>query len=340
MKKKLAGLMVCCAMLAASLTGCGEKATVESLVKDMKEATEKCDSFSADVFMDFDMELSSPEDGSAMGMGFDGILSMDVNDTIFGMDGDMTVDVMGASEDLGFEAYVEMSEDKELAIYMYEDSSDEWLKITDDSMVGEMEKEATSGSVDLTDIQDKLTLAEETEKVNDVECYKLTGTLTGDDLMEIMEKQEKENGESDSESATAELESVMGEDSDMSWLKMDLTFYVDKKTKLPVSMEFDFANSDMSKIAEMLGASLGAELEVELKAANMSIDYYDFGKVDKIEIPDDAKNAPEVTLTDLLSYISSEAATEEEYYLDDESYYLEDDEYYLDDEETSADIEM
>lgn len=238
------------------------------------------------------MELFSPEDGPAMGMGFDGTLSMDVKDTIFGMDGDMTVDVMGASEELGFEAYVEMSEDKELAIYMYEDSSDEWLKITDDSMVREMEK------------------------------------------------QEKENGDSDSESATAELESVMGEDSDMSWLKMDLTFYVDKKTKLPVSMEFDFANSDMSKIAEMLGASLGAELEVELKAANMSIDYYDFGKVDKIEIPDDAKNAPEVTLTDLLSYISSEAATEEEYYLDDESYYLEDDEYYLDDEETSADSEM
>lgn len=237
------------------------------------------------------MELSSPEDGSAMGMGFDGILSMDVNDTIFGMDGDMTVDVMGASEDLGFEAYVEMSEDKELAIYMYEDSSDEWLKIKDDSMVGEMEK------------------------------------------------QEKENGDSDSESATAELESVMGEDSDMSWLKMDLTFYVDKKTKLPVSMEFDFANSDMSKIAEMLGASLGAELEVELKAANMSIDYYDFGKVDKIEIPDDAKNAPEVTLTDLLSYTSSEAATEEEYYLEDDEYYL-GDEYYLDDEETSADSEM
>lgn len=335
MKKKLAGLMVCCAMLAASLTGCGEKATVESLVKDVKEATEKCDSFSADVFFDFDMELSSPADGTAMGMGCNGSLFMDVNDNMFGMDGDVTVDVLGASQAVGFEAYTEIAEDGKLDIYVYEDTSDEWLKITDDSLMSDLEKETTA-TVDLSDIQDKLTLAEETEKVNDVECYKLTGTLTGDDIMKLLEEEEN----ADTEATKAELESVMGEDSDMSWLKMDLTYYIDKKTKLPVSMEFDFANSDMSAISEMMGASLGAEVEIKLNAANMSIDYSDFGKVNKIEVPEDAQNAPEVTLDELLSLAETGTATEEEYYLDDESYYLEDDEYYLDDEETSADGEM
>lgn len=52
----------------------------------------------------------------------------------------------------------------------------------------------------------------------------------------------------------------------------------------------------------------------------------DFGKVDKIEVPEDAQNAPEVTLDELLSLAETGTATEEEYYLDDE--------------ETSADGEM
>lgn len=206
---------------------------------------------------------------------------------------DLTMDMAGESENIQFEMYVQATDDGG-ELYVHDTSTDSWYK---------MEYEAASMIVtDLTDVQDKLTLAEETEEIDGTECYVMTGTLNGEDLMNVLKNSEDEedvNSAKEIEDALAELEQMLGIQFDLKNLVADFKICVDKKTKLPVSYSVDLGDTDISAFNSLMTALVQTQTELSLESAVIEMTYSDFDEVEKFELPKDAKNAQEITEDDL-----------------------------------------
>lgn len=294
MKKKLTCLMLCLAFVLVSLTGCGEEpATVESLVQDIKENTTECKSAALNMDMDFSLVVSVPEVGQSMTMNLNGEFDTKRYDNVESAICDLTLDMAGESENIQFEMYVQATDDGG-ELYVHDTSTDSWYK---------MEYEAASMIVtDLTDVQDKLTLAEETEEIDGTECYVMTGTLNGEDLMNVLKNSEDEedvNSAKEIEDALAELEQMLGIQFDLKNLVADFKICVDKKTKLPVSYSVDLGDTDISAFNSLMTALVQTQTELSLESAVIEMTYSDFDEVEKFELPKDAKNAQEITEDDL-----------------------------------------
>lgn len=294
MKKKLTCLMLCLAFVLVSLTGCGEEpATVESLVQDIKENTTECKSAALNMDMDFSLVVSVPEVGQSMTMNLNGEFDAKRYDNVENAICDLTMDMAGESENIQFEMYVQATDDGG-ELYVHDTSTDSWYK---------MEYEAASMIVtDLTDVQDKLTLAEETEEIDGTECYVMTGTLNGEDLMNVLKNSEDEedvNSAKEIEDALAELEQMLGIQFDLKNLVADFKICVDKKTKLPVSYSVDLGDTDISAFNSLMTALVQTQTELSLESAVIEMTYSDFDEVEKFELPKDAKNAQEITEDDL-----------------------------------------
>ncbi len=300
MKKKLTCLMLCLALVLVSLTGCGEEpATVESLVKDIKANTTDCKSAQINMGMSFGLVVSAPEAGATMTMYLDGDLDAKRYNDIESVLCDFNLDVEGETADYQLELYTQLTDDG-AELYIHDDSTDTWYK---------MQYEAASMVVtDLTDVQDKLTLAEDTEDVDGTECYVMTGTLNGEDLMDILKNSEDDediDSAKEIEDSLAELEQMLGVQFDLTNLVADLKICVDKETKLPVSYSIDLGNSDISALNELVSALAEVQMELEIDTAVIDMKYSDFNKVDKFELPDEAKDAQEVTEEELGSLLGA-----------------------------------
>lgn len=358
MKKKFVGLMMCCILALISLTGCTtekKQVTAKSLVKDMKEATKNCESVSIYTYVDLDMDLASPADNSSTNMNVYGSFYVDASGNMSELNGIFTMDMFGTTQDISLLMYAKEGKDGAVTTYNYDESSDLWTKTTDDSMseyIDSLEKQ-----VDLSNIQDELKLAEKTEKIDDIECYQMTATLTGDKILEILKNEDETEDGNDSgdvdttdvpadgnateDSVTQEMDGIMNGDVDMSWLNVDFTIYIDKKTSLPVQIVMDFADSDMDTVAQWLSQSMGSELVAQLSTAEIEMNYDSFNEVEKIKLPKEALAAQEVTGTDSLFNFTGEGdieGTEEDY--DESDYYMDEDSYYLDDDYYADDSEL
>ncbi len=300
MKKKLMVLAMALGLSVAVLTGCS-KPTVESLVDGMYE--DSMDSQTAE--MDMDMVLSLKASGVSADVSVGGSfeiqssgLSGDGAQTSY-VNGDISLDAMGSSENVGFEVYTVM-EDDTVTTYLYNEDQDTWYKAeaeADDSesMDQETADEITEAMKNV--IKENGELAEDTEEVEGEECYVITATIAGDDFATVCEPL-KDTLNDAMEDAGMDLDML----SLFEYLSMDVTYYISKDTGYQVKSEIDMSATDLYGMVEQIVTDLGLgdygvmdEIEdISFSECKFSCVMSDVNETE-VEVPDDViDNAEEV----------------------------------------------
>lgn len=298
MKKKLMVLAMALGLSVAVLTGCG-KPTVESLVDGMYD--DAIDSQTAE--MDMDMVLSAEASGVTAEISVGGSfeiqssgLSGDGAQTSY-INGDISLDAMGTSEDVGFEVYTVM-EDDTVTTYMYNEDEDIWYKTEAEdsgSVDQETADEITEAMKDV--LKENGELAEDTEEVEGEECYVVTATITGDDFATVCEPL-KDTFDDAMEEADMDLDML----SMFEYLSADLTYYISKDTGYAVKTEIDMSATDLYGMVEQIVTDLGfGDYGVMDEIEDISFSEFKFSCVmsdvneTEVEVPDDViDNAEEV----------------------------------------------
>lgn len=170
-------------------------------------------------------------------------------------------------------------EDGKLVTYTYTDSIGQWAKEdTGMDAVSMKEQQMVSYEFLLNKAESDFVLDSEIYNMNGREAYKLSFTLTGEELQNTI------NGMGGMEELMAE--SGM-EDLDMSSLAVPTTYYVDVETYLIVGMEMSIEGMDemLSDMMEELMAAEGEEYSMSFKLGKCSMVYSNIS-YDPVEIPE------------------------------------------------------
>jgi len=280
------------AVMALALSGCGGKVTTESLMKEANENIAKIESAEMNVSMDMQADIS------VMGMTLDMDINADIdmvmtNDPmIVHSKGTMTVNAMGESENTTIESYSEQDGSKSIIYNKLEDGS--WEKTEGDSLEGTAD---LFSDTEIGDMIESLELAEDTESVNQIESYKISGEVKGsvieESLNSIFGDQEGAEmfGNLDLDDATVPVE-----------------YYIAKADRKPVKVSMDLKDIIKDSMEQVMKESMGdveVDIEMSVDTCIMEITYLSFDSVDKIEIPAEAKNASEASSEDALAALEA-----------------------------------
>lgn len=127
-------------------------------------------------------------------------------------------------------------------------------------------------SYTMLDMTTGCTLAGETQKVNDTECFVLTCQIQGDDLQTLMD----EMG----------LSNLTG-DMDYSALTVEETIWLDQETLLPVQATIDFGDSLTAMMEASIGLTGEDGVEFSMEPCVITASYTGFNNVDEITVPDE-----------------------------------------------------
>ena len=262
MRKKIVWLLVSVMLLSAVAFGGKKEVTAESLVKEANENMEKAKSYAGDMDMQMSMNISSEGVAMDMDMGMKGTIEYTAEPEIFHMKGTMDMSLLGLSMDM--DIYSQVEDDKAI---VYMGMMDEWMKSeteVDESNMQELYTIAGDGK--------DMTLAEETEKIDDREVYVLTTTITGEEFEEIM----------------GVMEGMTEGIDEMNWsdVQANVTMKIYKDTVLPASVSIEMSDS---------GEGIESEgVTVKFNSISVVMNYTDFDSVDSITIPEEALAAQSV----------------------------------------------
>ena len=205
MKKKHVLILTAAVAGAVALgAGCGKKVTAESLIDEVTKNTQEKSSVEGKMLLDFEGTVSVEQDGASAGldMAMNADLDMqstynkdDPNDSSMYLKGKMKVEMMGANVSVDMENYTVPEDGK---IVTYTGTQGEWMRQEAD-MDDAANIQSEMLGFDLkgfTEDGGKIELAEETEKVGDKECYKLTIGVSGDMIDDLMNMSSGMMGES------------------------------------------------------------------------------------------------------------------------------------------------
>lgn len=276
--KKLLALLLVFALLASF--GCAKKEnekeedgnkisiTAAEVCEKLVAATEKINDVKTVSNMSFTADIAMDSDGMSFDMSFSSKItleSMVSGDPAVGYFKSSTAtDMFGTTQEEVETVYV-LPEDGEYMVYTHDSMMDEWEVDSDydEEYQNKMSKMMDFGF--LSDIgEDGLTLAKETETVNDHDTYVLTATVPGKLLDQLgMDTDDM--------------------DLDISKLSLPVTIYVDTESFLPVRLDVEtefMKDLFMEQYADsMEGAMEGATLDVSFE--NFVRDY----SYDNVQIP-------------------------------------------------------
>jgi len=316
MKTRIVILLLILALILPT-AGCFEKPTAESLLEDSAANLEKAESYEVKGKLELDIEIESEDfDMEIVG---DAEASGEITDKALHLEGEYTFSSVDEKESGDLEIY--LIEDKdEITAYMREDKK--WTKdsIDEDEEDFEEAQKLIEGIkfhklVELlAEYSDDLTLAKKTEKVGKIEAYVLEGKVSGEYFLDFLKSLEVDEFEDEIDEALEES------DIDLEDYEIDIRLLIDKKTKLPVLLEIDMADT-VAKLAEdylvqfMFGfseiddieyygdddeededepeQSFEPEFEVDVKACTLEIEFSSFGDVKSIKVPSDVKDEAE-----------------------------------------------
>lgn len=341
MKKRvfvLSGLVVCA---AATMTGCGKKATVDNVVDGMFNTKFTSANMDMDMGLDVTANIGGADYNAAAnaklvmkGSGLDG------KDMVLSVDGTVDYNLAGLMQDsMDLSAYVEYVDD---AMNVYVKQDDEWQvttqEIGDILEVAETQDEETQAKIQESSKQlfKNATIEKKTQKIGNTECYVTTCTPTGAEWMEYFNAVlavVDENGEAKAEldEALSSFESELGVSFEtfLSKLPIQFTFYSAKKDFALVGLKMDFAGINVDEILSTLGlskADLASSLGVEIGAIT----------INKCEMSVMITDANAVTVTVPAEVKDSAVSVDvDDFSLDDDAYF--DDEYEFDEEEFDED---
>jgi len=265
MKKKLIwGLVLILGIVTFS--GCGEKATAESIIEQMLANVEKVESAEGKISAEIAISVSQAISGVNMDLDIEMDIDMDFEMTkdpaASHLAGTMSASIAGQSMDMTMESY-EVVEDGMTVEYSYSSETDTWTRTEAE------DAESSESYLEFSDFSaEDFTLNEETEDVDGTEAYVLTATLSGDSLESFTGGTLSDAGDG----------LAMG-DMEAANLSADVKLYVDKNEMMPLRMSLDFSNSEVDLFED-------SELEgSELNTFMMEISYTEFDLVDTIEVP-------------------------------------------------------
>lgn len=272
-KKPVRFLLAALLLFAAVvLGGCGkEKVTAESLIKTASKRSENAKSVSAD--MNLDMKMNIKQSGISADFNIGADLSIEaVKEPVSAhIDGTMSVDIAGNSQESSLESYL-VDEDGTAVTYMGTDGS--WTKteaeLSDDGML--------SGLNSMLNDSMNYELQKETEEVNGKEAYVLTGKVSGELMNELM----------------GGLGSDMGAVSaDIDWSKFEASVAVklDKDSKQIVEVVMDCTDGLSAVMEDALAQAGVSDAGVTVGKYALTMTNISYDSVDEIVVPDEVKNA-------------------------------------------------
>ena len=282
MTRKWMAVLMAAGLAVMSLAGCGAKekpVTAQSLLEEIETKTKSMNSMTSHMTMNMTME------GEQMAQM--GVNSMDIT-----MDADNQVtqdptasyikgkmSLMGM--DLDMEIYTVLEGD-ELVNYMGMMGKWMYQRLPYDK---EAVNSISANAGELLQHMDSLTLQEEPEDIDGKPAYIITGTLQGEEMMELL-------GQAQSALGTATgMDELMDEDA-VENLSMDFKYAVDQESRLPVYADFAFNGFE----------NLTGQEDVTISNFTMRTDYTGFDNVEKIEVPQEVKDsAQEITEDSLLA---------------------------------------
>lgn len=264
--KKIVALILCLVMVGGLMAGCQKTMDVKTLAQKMDEAARNMTAMAGK--FDIEMEMSMGITGMTMTVGLkaDGEMKADIAAKDIYADVDATVEMLGESEEMGIELYSAAAEDGSSVMYIHDGSTDSWVKYTQEND-GKQVEELQGMVITMSEVpEEKLTLAEEKQTVDGVECYVLTMELNGTYFTDGMKAMMQTAAESMDEASAAMMESI-----DWSALNAKAVYYVDAKTFNTVQMDMEILglgdmmsgimDAAMADLKELLG---GEEVEVTI----------------------------------------------------------------------------
>lgn len=272
--RRMAAVLAVVLAAGSVLAGCGNKTvTAESLMQDAQKKIQKVDSVEGGMVMEMQMGLDE-ESGISMDMGINMDMDMELlNDPMmYHMKGTMSIDLLDGAVDM--EMYGEQDGD---SVVSYLKMDDEWQKQT-----VEVDEEDNGSIINMGESlmdADNCELAEKLEKVNGKEAYVITAKLDGEDFSETMKEMEGVLQGTDSLTGGGEM--------DFSKMTADVTYKIYKDTNLPAEISITAQGGD-EPIMELEG------IGIMMNKIAYTISFEKFDKVEKITIPEEAKNAEEI----------------------------------------------
>ena len=243
-----------------ALTGCGKKNSLspEEVMKKARENAMSAENYK--MKMDFSVGVKSSGMSMEIGIGVDGVI--DVKNEMTKMN--MTAKIFGM--EVESEMYTDSkSEDGKVITYTLND--DEWTKTVEDAT--EENEEASKKLFDILSEDNKIK-----ELDSDKENYNYEITIDSDTLKELMSVVADDVIETD-------VESIKGD--------MVLKISIDKDT-----YNYSKISMDMKEILQSAMAEDTDSEDVEISKAEFIIEFSDFNKAGKVEIPSDViENAVE-----------------------------------------------
>lgn len=264
MKHKWAQMMILGGLTVAVAMGTGcKKETPDSLLKEAikKQAEAK----SVDGSMDMDMTMGMAQSGVSMELDMN--LQMDMkmtqNPDAYHLKGSMGMDFMGLNVDM--EMYGEENKEGD-KFTVYSMTNGTWQKYEEEKSEDVAETLANLDSFSAEGLE----LEKDLVEVNGKKAYKMTGTIEGEEL-----------GDSGILDAAGE------EMQDMDWsnVKAKISIWIYKDSKLPAALQIQVKDAPQTED----GAA------AYLKSLNLKMEYKEYDKIDKIEVPKEALDAEELT---------------------------------------------
>lgn len=302
-KRVLLGLAVI--GTASMLCGFDSAETADSVFEKMQAASVEASSTATDMDMNVDVAVNIGDGSttSTLGIVMGGAFSVDatMDPLAVGMEGSVDLSTFGQTQTLAMKMYSVTNEAGELESYIYtEDSSlGEGAWTYDNSGALGLDLDALTEQVKGLTAQDyaewgfEFTLAPEAADVDGVECYVLSSTIDADTFGTIIDKASTLTGQelADEASVAQVLALLEG-------LKIDLEYYVDAATYLPVKMHMDMNDSDLSMISQlaqaMMGSSEDSTTTIDIVINDLSADaVMSYNTVDEVAVPADAIAAVE-----------------------------------------------
>lgn len=306
-KKLLLGLVTLSA--ASMLCGFDSAETAESLWDKMETASADASGLTADMVFDLDaaLNISDGETTVPIDLKLGADFSMDclMDPFAMSMEGGYELSsVLLGGQSQSMQAYSVADENGGLKTYTYvEDAGTgegQWVVQSDDSInITELIADSQNAAISYSDMQEMglvFELAPEAADVNGTECYLLSTTITADTLQTMLQKVSELTGQELPDAAS--LDSVL---SMLEGLNLNLAYYVDTATYLPVSIHMDLDGSDLTALNTLINALVAsaaseeapastAELVINQFAIDMTCDY---SAVPEITVPEEALAAEE-----------------------------------------------
>lgn len=274
-KKVILGLVVG-GLMTSALTGCGKKATVESLFTDYKSA---CTDFkSADITLGMNVDGSvSIDESKSMDIKLDADLDVKAeNEKGACINGKVIVNAVGVSQDIPIESYTTLDGDSAL-LYTYDSENDTWTKTesdVDESLNSSMLEKFNK--LDYSKIYKSLVLADKTEDFNGTEAYHVSGDISGADMKDLITEISKIADEAYDTSAI--------EDADLSGLVISTDFYFSKKDSQLLCVKLDLSKTDFAKLADSESSTSMSFDEFSITITVNGMNNYTY------EVPSDVKD--------------------------------------------------